>query len=61
MTQEQKNRLMDNIVEAMHGVPSDIVECQVGHFYRADPKYGTGIGTRMGLAVNDLPTAVIAE
>jgi len=31
------------------------------HFYRADPDYGIGVATRMGLSANDLPTAQAAE
>jgi catalase len=60
MTQAQKDALMDNIAEAMRGVPTEIVKRQVGHFYRADQDYGIGVATRMGLAAGDLP-AVAAE
>ena len=61
MTAEQRNRLMDNIAEAMQGVPVDIVKRQVGHFYKADPDYGIGVATRMGLSAADLPKAMAAE
>jgi catalase len=27
----------------------------VKHFYRADPDYGIGVATRMGLSASDLP------
>ena len=57
----QKERLFDNIKAAMYGVPAEIVKRQVLHFYRADPAYGVGIATRMGLAASDLPTARAAE
>jgi len=57
MSVEQRNRLMDNIAEAMQGVPVEIVRRQVGHFYKCDPEYGIGVATRMSLTVADLPTA----
>jgi len=50
----QKERLFDNIKAAMDGAPTEIVRRQVSLFYRADPDYGAGVATRMGLAVSDL-------
>ena len=35
-----QQRLIDNIVGAMQGVPRDIQDRQVAHFSRADPAYG---------------------
>ncbi|MCZ0736274.1 catalase [Phreatobacter sp. AB_2022a] len=61
MTPAERNRLMDNIAEAMQGVPVEIVRRQVGHFFRCDPDYGIGVATRMGLSVSDLPGAEAAE
>jgi catalase len=61
MTPEQKDQLFHNIKVAMEGVPVEIVKRQIVHFYRADPDYGIGVATRMGLAVSDLPPAVAAE
>ena len=46
-----RERLMDNIAEAMAGVPKPIVERQVAHFYKADPAYGLGVAKRMGVSV----------
>jgi catalase len=57
----QKERLFDNIKAAMDGVPAEIIKRQVSLFYRADPAYGVGVATRMGLAESDLPTARAAE
>ena len=54
-------RLMDNIAEAMQGVPAEIVRRQVVHFYRADPAYGLGVAARMGLSATDVATAEAAE
>jgi catalase len=61
MNKEQQGRLMDNVAAAMQGVPTDIVKRQVAHFFKCDPAYGTGVGTRMGLAAKDLPKAHAAE
>jgi catalase len=58
---EAQQRLMDNIAEAMQGVPVEIVKRQIAHFYRADPNYGIGVASRMGLSASDLPSAVAAE
>jgi len=60
-TPEQRTRLMDNIAEAMNGVPVEIVKRQVSHFYRCDPEYGLGVAKRMGLSGADLPQAIAAE
>ncbi len=54
---DQQSRLMDNIKDAMEGVPKDIVIRQVAHFYKADPDYGIGVATRMGLTPADIPGA----
>jgi catalase len=61
MKPDAQQRLMDNIAAAMQGVPDEIVERQVLHFHRADPDYGAGVATRMGLSVPDLPTLHAAE
>jgi len=61
MSPDARERLMDNIAEAMQGVPAEIVKRQVVHFYRADPAYGLGVAKRMGLTAADLPTVVAAE
>jgi catalase len=61
MTPDQKDQLFDNIKAAMDGVPLEIVKRQLVHFYKADPEYGIGVATRMGLTVSDLPSAVAAE
>jgi catalase len=57
MPADAQGRLMDNIAEAMQGVPVDIVKRQVGHFYKADPAYGQGVAQRMGVAVSDVAEA----
>ena len=49
MSPEQQGRLMDNIAGAMKPVPETIQRRQIEHFTKADPAYGTGIATRLGL------------
>ena len=56
-----QERLMNNIAEAMQGVPLEIVKRQVLHFCRAAPEYGIGVATRMRLSVSDLPASIAAE
>jgi catalase len=58
---EQQSRLMDNIRDAMQGVPVDIVKRQLAHFAKCDPAYGLGVALRMGLSAKDLPMAKAAE
>jgi catalase len=57
MTAEQQGRLMDNLAEAMQGVPVEIVKRQIAHFYRADKAYGLGVAKRMGLEAETLTEA----
>lgn len=57
MTSDQQARLMDNIAEAMTGVPVEIQKRQVAHFHRADPRYGVGVARRLGLPTADSPAA----
>jgi catalase len=57
MPADAQGRLMDNIRDAMQGVPMDIVKRQIAHFHKADPAYGTGVAARMGLAAADMPWA----
>jgi catalase len=49
MTAEAQQRLFCNIAEAMHGVPTDIIERQLAHFTKADPAYGEGVAAALGL------------
>jgi len=43
MNPGQREQLFRNIAEAMDGVPSEIVDRQLGHFHRADPAYAAGV------------------
>ncbi len=57
MTPALQAQLMDNIAEAMQGVPIEIVKRQVIHFYRADPRYGEGVAKRMGVDLSAIKQA----
>ena len=58
MSNAEQERLLDNIVRAMQGVPEEIVLRQIGHFAKADAAYGEGVARRLSLAV---PLMVAAE
>lgn len=52
MTEEQRAHLVSNIVAALKPVERDDIKLrQIGHFYKADPEYGTRIAEGLGLAV----------
>jgi len=52
MTEEQRAHLVSNIVGAMKPVERDDIKLrQIGHFYKADPEYGTRVAEGLGLAV----------
>jgi len=51
MTPEQQDRLFDNIAAAMAGVPEEIVQRQLLHFYAADPRYAEGVAKALGAKV----------
>jgi len=49
MTAEQQQRLFKNIAAAMAGVPEEIVQRQLVHFHKADPRYADGAAKALGL------------
>ncbi len=59
MSAEQQGRLCQNIAAAMGGVPENIVQRQLAHFYKADPAYGEGVAKALGVTFN--PSAMAAE
>jgi catalase len=40
---EEQQRLIHNIVASLKSVPKEIQQRQIGHFFKADPKYGEGV------------------
>jgi catalase len=59
MNAEQQGRLCQNIAEAMGGVPENIVQRQLAHFYKADPAYGDGVAKALGVTFK--PSTMAAE
>jgi catalase len=52
MNEEERARLVANIVAAMKPVEYEEIKLrQIGHFYKADPEYGTRIAQGLGLQV----------
>ncbi|MBT2683896.1 catalase KatA [Bacillus sp. ISL-37] len=52
MSEEERERLVANIVAAMKPVQRDDIKLrQIGHFYKADSEYGTRIAQGLGLQV----------
>lgn len=49
MSPTQRQTLIDNLVAALQGVPQAIQLKQVQHFAKADPAYGQGVATGLGL------------
>ena len=49
MTHEQQQRLFKNVAAAMAGVPGEIVQRQLVHFHRADPRYADGVARALGV------------
>ena len=45
----QKSRLYQNLAAAMDGVPENIVQRQLGHFYKVHPDYGQGVAKALGV------------
>ncbi len=55
--QGQRERLFGNIAAAMDGVPEEIIQRQLVHFYKADPAYGEGVAKAVGVALPKTVTA----
>ena len=49
MTPEEQGRLFKNIAAAMAGVPEEIVQRQLVHFHKADPRYAEGAAKALGV------------
>ncbi|MFF2289829.1 catalase KatA [Peribacillus butanolivorans] len=52
LSEEEKTRLVETIVGAMKPVELEEIKLrQIGHFYKADPEYGTRVAEGLGLVV----------
>ncbi len=49
MSPDQQQQLFGNIAGAMEGVPDEIVQRQLVHFYKADPAYAAGVAKALGV------------
>jgi len=44
---------VNNVAEAMQGAPREIVERQLGHCAKADPRYAEGVAHALGITDYD--------
>lgn len=56
-----RERLMDNIAEAMGPVPVEIQRRQIAHFLKVDPAYGGGVAQRLGVDIDSVDQVEAAE
>ncbi|GAB4203265.1 MAG: catalase [Roseiflexaceae bacterium] len=54
MSEDQKRQLVQNLVDAMDGVPEFILRRQIGHFYRADPDYGRRVADALKIDIDSV-------
>jgi catalase len=54
MKQDERERLIGNIVASMKTVPDHIQERQILHFKKADPEYGAGVAAGLGWEISDI-------
>ncbi|OCT12333.1 catalase [Paenibacillus pectinilyticus] len=52
LSEDERERLVQTIVGAMKPVEQDAIKLrQIGHFYKADPEYGTRVAAGLGLSI----------
>jgi len=49
LTADQQRRLFKNVAASMAGVPEKIVQRQLVHFHKADPRYAAGVAKALGV------------
>ena len=49
MKPDSQQRLFKNIAAAMSGVPEEIMQRQLVHFHKADPRYAEGVAKALGI------------
>jgi catalase len=54
MSVDQKQQLVANLAAALKNVPRFIQVRQLGHFYRADPEYGSRVANSLGINVDEI-------
>lgn len=60
MSEDEKARLIANIVGAMEGAPRDIQLRQARHFFKADPAYGKAVAQGLGMDPAEIEKAAQA-
>lgn len=58
MNAGEKARLIENIANAMRGIPEHIINLQISHFSQADPAYGRGVAKALDVPVPQGEVAV---
>ena len=54
LTEAERQRLIHNLVQSLKSVPREIQLRQIAHFTKADPGYGAGVATGLGITVSGL-------
>ncbi|BBP05979.1 catalase [Sulfuriferula plumbiphila] len=54
MNAGQKTQLIGNLVGALKPVPRFIQARQIGHFYKADPEYGSRVADGLGIKIDEI-------
>lgn len=54
MNAGQKAQLIGNLVGALKPVPRFIQARQIGHFYKADPEYGSRVADGLGIKIDEI-------
>jgi Catalase len=58
MGADERARLIENIANAMRGIPEHIIKLQISHFTKADPDYGRGVAEALGVITPQKEVAV---
>jgi catalase len=54
MSADQKSQLIGNLVLPLKTVPRAIQVRQLGHFFKADPDYGSRVAAGLGIPINEV-------
>lgn len=55
MTTAQQEALFGNTARAMGDAPKEIKVRHIGNCYKADPDYGKGVATALGIPMSEVP------
>ena len=54
MSPDQKSQLIGNLMGVLKTVPRQIQLRQIGHFYKADPDYGSRVAEGLGIGIDEI-------